>query len=343
MAEVHRVRGAVERFASRVGRTEEQLLLASEEAIKNPRYPTAECLLPDQLVDFEATAVLAPEIQAHADKCPFCGDLLAAVVPDLGRVKAFRQQVEQERTKSVAEFNSSALGDRWTLVRWRLVSALASLLVVVAISGYLVQRPNPSGVPSIVSKQPLVPVFKEAVISSAPVSPSAGTPVRVVVRAIRPTTLVVRDSYLPVAASVAALSKAELDFSGAPIGEAKKEEVTEKAVFLLAALLEKSSQGLHEPVGNSWLKDAVDIYSSAQQQWSATLNEKSGVVTIRFGSNDDDSVDLNLRRALRDAKAYHVKLEKYEALRNILLTKDTTMNLGDMTVSVNLVPNTRHQ
>jgi len=342
MAKEHRVRGAVERFASRVGKTQSQLLSASDYAVAHPEYPKTECLYPDDIVAYEATGILPHELQVHATTCPFCGDLLTAIVPEAERLQAFRSQVEQARAAAVVELTTiPSTGGATT--RLKVLMASASLfLIAAAIAGYAFY---PKEEQLVISLPPIDAAHgPRTVISSKPTSASAGTPVRIVYQARRPTTLVVRDSYVPVAASVAAVSKAQLDFSGAAVGQPEKQEAQEKAVYLIADILEKSSelekssQGQWDLNNPNWLKNEVTTYWIGQPN-GVKFDEKSGAISMRFTSQAGDfSADFNLLSCLKDARMYQPTFERHlnEAAllgKNPYKVNSKTIQVGGMTVS----------
>jgi len=266
--------------------------------------------------------------------------LLTAIVPDPERLQAFRSQVEQARAAAVVELTTSATTEVAT-TRLKVVMAFASLFLVAGITGYVLY---PSEEKLVIS----LPVIDAAhgprtVIASNPTSsPSAGTPVRIVYQARRPTTLVVRDSYVPVAASVAAVSKAQLDFSGAAVDQPEKQqEAQEKAVYLVADILEKSSEldkgspGQWETNYPKWLKNEVTTYWSGQRNGSVAFDEKSGIISMQFASKTGDfSAGFNLLSCLKDARTYKPTFELHLNEAAILGKNRKTIEVGGMTVSL---------
>jgi len=65
-----------ERLAAELGSTAEALLERSLRPILHPDFPTRECFLPDELLEFERRGTLTPDRSQHAESCDTCAAML---------------------------------------------------------------------------------------------------------------------------------------------------------------------------------------------------------------------------------------------------------------------------
>jgi hypothetical protein len=84
---------AAQRLSELVGVPAERLL---EDLPGNgSSYPLPECLLPDEVADYQRGYPLGPDRLLHAKSCKYCAPLLGAVAPDRNLERAFLEEVER--------------------------------------------------------------------------------------------------------------------------------------------------------------------------------------------------------------------------------------------------------
>lgn len=62
-----------------------------------PNYPTAECYLPNEVLDYQLTGLFPAGRARHMDECRSCRTMMTTLVPDPLRVQEFRQEVLARR------------------------------------------------------------------------------------------------------------------------------------------------------------------------------------------------------------------------------------------------------
>jgi hypothetical protein len=72
---------AAESRAQSSGMSTNQLLAVYSERLRNSKYPTPECLTPDEIQEWVLGVLLSSERQQHLDTCEGCRNLLGAAEP----------------------------------------------------------------------------------------------------------------------------------------------------------------------------------------------------------------------------------------------------------------------
>src|SRR5262245_55373863 len=84
---------AAQRLGAKRGFTPEYFLDDAGRRLESYDYPTASCLLPEDIVAFSTSGTLLDRQRSHVDTCHFCRDLLEALTPSQERIAALRDIV----------------------------------------------------------------------------------------------------------------------------------------------------------------------------------------------------------------------------------------------------------
>ena len=292
------IEAAIRTIADTQGMSPEDLLARVDRRINDRMAEDRpQCLLPDDLIDYQRFGELRPLAEAHRKQCAACNQLLQASVPDWSRILEIRKRVAASVRLNQQLAGAAGTG-AWT--NWRVPVAgmtLATIICVVALN-----RP-PSEVNSAIAQNDNQ---DKGVVLQATAKPgeAPAVPVSVRLRTINGTSITVTDSDVAVAASTAALAKNPPAFTLPPYGwtdpspDVSHREATEKTIALIAKVVPAWASG----------QDHQALVTEAAAQLDGvefkSLDSK-GQVHLAFSfQNGVVNTDFNLARVVATASRY---------------------------------------
>jgi hypothetical protein len=297
------------------GTSAEDLLARIDRSIdKRMSEMRADCLTPDDLVDYQTRGQLHPDLELHRSQCPECDAFLRASVPDPNRIRETLKRVRDSNILRQRLSRSRVSTHPWN--DWRVPVAGMAMVTIVLLA--ILDRP--SGATNPRQGLVLTAEAKHGNESSVPVSVRLGL--------TSTSSARITDADVKIAASTAALAKNPPAFTLPPYGSTSPRvdlhrEATERTVALLAGIMSKwaSSEENHELI----LSQAAEQVQGVE----VTPIDKRGNVHLTLAvENQFVKTYFNLDRAVATATQYEPIIDqqwknaKRSSLQPIILDSD---------------------
>jgi len=155
---------AAQQLSKLLGVPQERLL--SDSFVPGLTYPTPECLLPEEVADYQRGLPIGPDRLMHAKSCLSCGSLLEAAAPNRELERAFLEEVERMPEVEPSPVEGRVGARHWLTPAFAmpLATAAAVLLCVANLAMLVRLQHNPPR--SRIDPNELQPVIRSAALEA---------------------------------------------------------------------------------------------------------------------------------------------------------------------------------
>jgi hypothetical protein len=270
-------------IAAERGKTPQDILAEADQRIAEAMaFPGADCIQPDDLVDYQIRGVLPRELEAHVSGCAVCARLLKAAIPDTDRVRAFRRQAETVATKRRADVNFI------TRPGWRDWRTATAMLATAAMAILVIVNKQPHNSP---------PPSNQIIITARPSNGENTAPVTIRVHALQPTRITVTAD----AATAVAMASNPPRLNVTSNAPDQMNEHTQQ-LFRFYSRVRKLAEDQHK--GGVDVTDIMKLCKQAASQEGMLScvhvgNASSGTVRLTLDSLNH-TADINLAAVMKD-------------------------------------------